>query len=513
MKLLKQLPVCVVTVVLMLSCMNGVASDAAMGERAAAKTAVTQMSADIHVQGQGPYYRLDLPTSIYLSAAHPNLRDVKITNADGQALLHAWQTDANTESTLLSSEAAIFPVVKNTAQNNGNKSQTESGAESQLYLKEFKLNANGVILNLETKATQPNQTAREWIIDASQIQGSQLQGHVSLVGEAKGFFPFRLDVSDDLQHWQTLSENEQLLNLEFNGHKVQKFDVNLYNNRSHYIRLKWLSEQQDMAIAAVKIDSVKQQMISAPLEWSAIIQASSCTKNSCEYLIPKNTPLEKLRLHLSEVNTLAEISVLGELPAEINNQRRHVNPLYTLRHKRETDPVQEKNARTIFLRETLAYRLQQGAGEVQMDDLDLRGDVLIRLIIKTPVAMSLLGKTPPTIQIGSTPRSLIFLGRGAQPYRLNWGADNQQSFSTSIETLIPGYQPGQVVKADQATVDIPVLLSNQNPLTQKVDATTPQPMKKWWLWVALGAGFLILAAMAWSLFRSMNKPGQNQTPT
>lgn len=477
------------------------------------------ISTEIRVQGQGPYYRLDLPTSIYLSAAHNDLRDVRITNGEGQSLLYTWLQNANVESTVSTNAAAIFPVSKNAAQSSGQssgqKTPTSSGNQT-IYLKEFKLNADGVVLNIESNKL-PHTDAREWIIDASQIQGSQLQAHLSLAGDAKGFFPFRLDVSDDLQHWQTLSDHEQLLNLEYGGRKIQKFDVNLYHNSRRYIRLTWLGEQQDMTISTVEIDSVKQDMISAAPEWSAPISAASCTKNTCEYLLPKNTPLEKLRLRLSEVNTLAEISVQGELPAETNTAnivRRHVNPLYVLRHKQQIDPAQAKNARTLFLARTLAYRLQQGAGEVQMEDIDLSGDVFVRLIIQTPVAMALLGKTPPTIQIASTPRSLIFLGRGAPPYRLSWGwrNDDQASTSTSMETLIPGYRSGQAIKADQASIEIPALPSNQNPVAQKVELTKPQPIKKWWLWTALGGGILILAAMAWSLFRGMNKPEKNQTP-
>ena len=56
----------------------------------AADVKPTTQQATISSVGQGPFYRLNLPVSIYPTAAHVDLRDVRVRNADGNLVPHAW---------------------------------------------------------------------------------------------------------------------------------------------------------------------------------------------------------------------------------------------------------------------------------------------------------------------------------------------------------------------------------------------------------------------------------------
>ena len=56
----------------------------------ASEPAQTTQQATISLVGDGPYYRLTLPTTIYAGAAHTDLRDVLIRNADGGLAPYAW---------------------------------------------------------------------------------------------------------------------------------------------------------------------------------------------------------------------------------------------------------------------------------------------------------------------------------------------------------------------------------------------------------------------------------------
>lgn len=43
----------------------------------------------LSLQGEGPWYRLSIPMSVQLSAAHADLRDLRVFDAEGEALPYA----------------------------------------------------------------------------------------------------------------------------------------------------------------------------------------------------------------------------------------------------------------------------------------------------------------------------------------------------------------------------------------------------------------------------------------
>ena len=136
------------------------------------------------------------------------------------------------------------------------------------------------------------------------------------------------------------------------------------------------------------------------------------------------------------------------------------------------------------------------------------GSLYTRLRLQTQGPISLLGQAPPRIEVASIPRSLIFLGRGSPPSTLNKSVDEKQSQALPLATLIPAYRPEAQITASNATVDLP--LPKPDPLATKdnaeAQAEARKPAQKGWLWAALGAGLLLLAGMAWSLFKAMDKP-------
>ncbi|WP_307867267.1 DUF3999 family protein [Variovorax sp. E3] len=78
----------------------------------------------------------------------------------------------------------------------------------------------------------------------------------------------------------------------------------------------------------------------------------------------------------------------------------------------------------------------------------------------------------------------------------------------ALSTLIPGYAADKPVAADSASVALPAAAVTAAAATAEPPAPAKEPSsKKWWLWGALGAGLLLLAGMAWSLFASLRKDG------
>jgi hypothetical protein len=64
------------------------------------------------------------------------------------------------------------------------------------------------------------------------------------------------------------------------------------------------------------------------------------------------------------------------------------------------------------------------------------------------------------------------------------------------------------VSTDAATVDIPLASAAVAPLKKfelSENEKSTKSDKKLWLWAALAGGLLLLAGMAWSLFKGMGK--------
>jgi hypothetical protein len=193
-----------------------------------------------------------------------------------------------------------------------------------------------------------------------------------------------------------------------------------------------------------------------------------------------------------------------------------LNPLYALRH-RQRQPVQRSAlADETPLVDTVVYRLAQAGGEARSPVLALDGAVHARLRLRTSGPMSVLGATPPTISVGAVPRTLVFLAQGAAPFSLAWRSAPEAAGTVegaepgaplALSTLIPGYAADKPVAADGASVALPLMsvAAAVAPAVQAQSAPMQASSRKWWLWGALGAGLLLLAGMAWSLFASLRK--------
>lgn len=472
--------------------------------------------AGISTSGDGPYFRLNLPVTIYPGAAHVDLRDVRIRNAAGNPVPHAWLNNERVEAQILSTETAFYPLV----QRRGNAGPT--GSDQPDVSLEFTQKPDGT-LTLKTPrkpaVEEKSDNTIDWIVDASQIKGHLLQARFTIADKAEGLFPLRIEGSDDLHQWHVINGEGQIAALRRPDGKVEKLTVDLHGSHAKFLRLHWQDAAYAPRLKSVALDSVQQNEVITPLQWSAPIPAATCAANSCDYSLPANTPLDSLRVNLAETNTLASITVLAQSPAVITHDypRRH-HPLYLLRHKRQSTVPSPAPTTEIVLTQGVVYRLKQANGEVRSENMALDGGIYPRLRIQTQGPIGLLGQTAPTIEIASTPRSLLFLGRGSPPFSLHWGVDDQQDSALPLTTLVPGYQSNKPLLADMATVDIaapsPSPALRQTPPAAKAKVSipkeTPVPGDKQWLWAALTVGLLILAGMAWSLFRGMAKPEQDE---
>ncbi len=463
------------------------------GLGAAAPVPRVEHKAAIVTANGGPYYRLDLPVTIYATAVYDDLNDVRVRNGAGSLVPHAWLNGTETEVQVDSAPVPFFAV------------PARGKAQEDLTLV-FKRTTDGALMIPKASKTDPERVTTEWIVDAGRVQGRLLQLRLTLDAQAEGLFPLRVEASDDLRRWRTVAGDAQIAVLRRGAERVEQLDVELRETEARFLRLRWLDETLAPALAAVTLDSVQHHETSPPLQWSDPIPAA-CGENHCDYAIPAKMPLEVLRVQLAEPNTLARITVSGFAPVgAIRNVPHRHNPLYVLRHKRHAEAALAETGEAT-LTASVAYRLEQGGGEVRSPDIALDGRVYERLRLRTDGHIAQLGSTPPAITVAAAPRSLIFLGQGGGPFTLHWGVHEPHGRAAPLSLIAPKYRPGQAGFAALARVDIPASPPEEKPTVVEVakeQEPVPASNRKVWLWAALVAGLLVLGAMAWSLFRGMD---------
>src|SRR5262245_7308645 len=76
--------------------------------------------APIELQGAGPYYRLSLPIEVHLAAHFPDLRDLRVLDAQGEAMpFSTIRGQSRTEQAVEQRQVAWFPLYGTPAASDG----------------------------------------------------------------------------------------------------------------------------------------------------------------------------------------------------------------------------------------------------------------------------------------------------------------------------------------------------------------------------------------------------------
>ncbi len=483
---------------------------------AAACSALAANAADttaaISLEGAGPYHRLTLPSALYGRAAYSDLRDVRVRNAQGQPVPFAWLDTAAPNQAVVSQKAPLFALPsKGPAQDDG--------------VLGIRLRADGTLALAKVGAQPAAGASAQWFIDVSQIRGSLLQARFALAAGTQGLFAFELEASDDLRQWRSVGRNEQLLQLDQGGQKLERLSVDLGQIRAKYLRLRWSDAAQSAVLAGVEIDSISSTEAAVQTEWSGAIAPERCAADYCDYRLPRGMPAHGVRINLAQTNTLAEVKISGmwdapPAPSKPEETRHHHrNPLHALhaRHHRSGSAPVAQAPDEVHQLSTVVYRLAQPKGDAQSPALALDAAVYQRLRLRTAGPIAVLGATPPTINVSTSLRSLVFLAQGQAPFSLAWSASADAAELSGpalrLAVLFPNYRSDQPITASGAAVDLrPLAVVSAAPPASapmaKPGPVTDDKPHKVWLWAALAGGLLLLAGMAFSLFKSFNKDAE-----
>ena len=439
----------------------------------------------LEIDGKEALYEVTMPASTYRGVVRADLGDVRVFNGAGEVVPYAWRPrrTAGTE-TVKPVALTLFPL------------KAEEGASVDAISIRVRRGPGGrssvdvTSTGAESKKGSEKRTVG-YLVDLTALDRALRAIEFEWQPVPDGFAgKLRIDASDDLGSWRTLVAAAPLINLEMAGQRLQQKRIELPQQKVKYLRLSWV-EQGPKAprpeMTAANGEPVGKT-VEAPREWSQA-EASKGEKPG-EYLfdLRGRFPVDRVRLHLPEQNTVAQIQLFARERAE-----------------QDWRPV----ARGV------AYRLRREGGEVTSPELSTGTTTDRYWLLRVDQRGGGIGSGMPRLEAGWVPHTLVFAARGEPPFQLVYGNRDAKPGGYAVESLIPGYNDASLsrVRAAKLGAQQTVNVSGAKALEQKElggEARLKEAVdwKHWSLWGALVFGVLVLGALAWRLVRQLDSGGK-----
>jgi hypothetical protein len=433
--------------VLALLGLNGQVYGAATEQGAAPADFAVQVP--LGLTGDGPWYRLELPLALQLSARRADTQDLRIFDASSAPQAFAVFHDAPTPPALRHEHAVHAFALFDALDANGSVPKVK-----------VHLGPAGEIIGV-TPASQLEaipHVRRGWLIDTSAVQGPLTGLNLHWRGD-DGFQRFSIEASDDLQHWHPWGEG-QVARLSLANERVEQREVTLPGHAGRYLRLLWQTPRLAPLLDTVQVISSQARELAPMLNWSAPLTASLVQPGEYVWRLPTRLAVEALKLDVLARDSLAVVSVSGR--AEANEPWKR-------------------------LASGLIYRLSQGGSESVEDELTLTGEPIREVRIVVDGRGASLGSAP-TLRVAVAPSQVVFLARGTAPFTLAIGNAAVQATGLPLSLLMAG--DPQPLKA----MDIARLAGT--PMIDSGDQLLPAPATDWKRVAWLSALLMALAALA-----------------
>ena len=411
------------------------------------------------------FYTLELPDSVYDGAARPDLGDLRVFNANGEAVPYAFLPRPRPIAAAGTPRPfALFPLTVDTT-----RPET-----ADLSIK-LRADAAGTVVDIRSRDGTPVSGSRVqgYLIDTGELDKPLVGLTIRLHDAGDVNARMRVDASDDLASWRTVVASAPLLSLTYEGRRLEREKIEFGPLRARYLRLTWLTPGPP-ALQTVQGD-VGLQLLEPPrrVRKAAGVPENE-NPNAFVFDLGGVLPVERLTLELPELNTVV--------------------PVY---FDVRTEPQEPWRAVGI----TVAYRLRQDGGEVVNNPLAVPVSSVRYVRARLDPKAGGVGKTPPTLITGWYAQPLVFAARGEPPFELAYGSRRVAPGALAIRTLVPDYIVGRPLPANVgvATLAAPPSEANRAAMREPLDVT------RWLLWGTLVAASVLLGYMGLRLARQMKR--------
>ncbi|MGV8916869.1 MAG: DUF3999 domain-containing protein [Pseudomonas sp.] len=431
-----------------------------MSAQAQDKPADFSTQVPLTISGQGPWYRLELPLAVQLGSRQPDLRDLRVFDASGQAQAYALtQNDAQHRTPQTPVAVKWFALY------------SASDAGDKMPNVRVQRSAGGMVVEVQPQddIDAGDEVLRGWLLDTSTIKAPLEQLTLDWSNERQGFQRFSIEASDDLQHWQSWGDG-QVARLSFADEVIEQREVALPGRPARYLRLLWRNPQTAPTLTSAQVIAANPNDQPLPLVWSQPLAGTASKTGEYSWQLPNSLPVTRIKVDLAQPNSLAPVTLSGRSDAKL--------------------PWQNMGG-------GLLYRLTQNGQEIVLNELQMPGLPLRELKLEVDERGGGLGNSAPQLSVAVYSTQLVFLAKGTGPYTLAVGNTEVKAANLPLSTLIPDLSSQTLAGLGNAQLAaVPMVIASP----AAAQSSGPD-WKRIGLWAVLLLGVVFLGWMALSLLR------------
>ncbi len=424
--------------------------------------------------------QLRLPRDVYLHAQTPDLRDLRVFDAQGARLPFALQ-----DSVPRAQQARRDVPVRLFALQAARATGALAGAELDAEL-EVRRSPDGSVLSVSTR-TAPRASADGGIDTLVLDLGPGATAVDALrftlpAGTSNYQARVVLEVSDDLKQWDTVGDSQIAWLVNERTETLASDRMQFEARAFRYARLTW-REGKPLKFAAVTAEAPLDNTLAPQLDRLLVQPTPGRFPTDFVYPAALALPVQRLGLELGAQNVV--------LPAQIG----HYVELPDRHGGKKTSWQFVPVAAATF------YSLNQGGQRRASGDIAITPAHAAQWVLRTDAA----GGPPPALRLAWSPATLVFLANGKPPYRLAFGRADAVDGARALSQVAPGFTPAEILALASATagpLETPAGAALAGPGAAERAAGTART-RLFALWAALLAGVGVLGWMAWKLLRQM----------
>ncbi|CAM6714336.1 MULTISPECIES: DUF3999 family protein [Enterobacter] len=414
------------------------------------------------------WYRVMLPLAVYAQSTSPDLHDVRVFNQSGEpvpfSLIAATRPQASVQSTAL----RLFPLDASPL-----APASDAGDSDKILLR----SRDGVEIVLQGQKaaaagqhyllTLPEQASGELAISQLQLLWNTPQS--SWQGTASVYY------SEDLKRWYTLGEEMPLLDVASGQDrlKLDRIDTEtvLSPDANRYLMVVLNAQSQGITLTGVNAISAAAQ--ADPEEIGLEGEGEPLSASEAQWRWARPQPLHAVSISLNGE---------GVLPVEIAWRSSEKDAWHSLKKE-------------------VIYRLEgKTSGPVSLSGGLVQAVKITTLNARLPEYL-------PSVTGHRDRYDLVFNAQGKAPYVLAWGNGAAKPAKVEPDMLIPAdlRKTYDMANLPQADVVDDVALGGEARLTATSAADRESRLNTLLVWGVLIAGVILLAGMAWRIWRETQR--------
>jgi Protein of unknown function (DUF3999) len=414
-----------------------------------------------------PLVETPLPDAVYQGATRADLGDVRVFNADGQPVPHAFcAAPATTEPTISESQLPVFQLREApTTANGGARLELQTAGGTQINVVEpgpgQPIIANGRIHIIDARASDDPVRAIQF--DWQSPDGAS-QAQVSI------------EASEDLDRWRVLVPASTLLLVTRGNEQLRRERIELPVQSYDYLRVQRTDGGPPLAINRVIAERVGQVLEIEP----AWFMATTLVTDDIQVLFfdtARRAPVSYARLRLEQENSSVRVTLHSRDDGKAPWTERWSGEVYRIvtdKERRESPPAH-------FTATTDRYWRLRIANDPQL-------------------------YRQTQLELGYRPANLRFLAQGKGPFTVAFGSKRaESSVPSGCDALLADVGADERAKlVSKGIVGAPRSLGGADAL-KPLPRQTPARLVVLWTVLIVGVGLLV--AMALALLKRVRKSG------